>query len=332
MRLLVTGGCGFIGSNLVRLLPPAAAEVVNLDTMTYAANLENVAEVADDRATRSSRVTSPTPRSSGGDEGRHARRQLRGREPRRPLHPRRRPTSSTPTCSAPTCCCEAARAAGVERFLQVSTDEVYGSHRPSAPSRGAPARAAQPVLGQQGRRRPAGARLHAHVRPAGDHHARLEHLRPVPVSGEADPAVRHERARRPEAARLRRRLADARLDPRRATTANGIWRALLDGTPGEVYNIGGGNERTNMWITEQHPRADRRATSAHHATSRPPRPRRALLARHLQAQRELGWKPEIAFDEGLAQTVPWYKERRDWWEPIKSGEYREFYEQQYGVR
>jgi dTDP-glucose 4,6-dehydratase len=48
-----------------------------------------------------------------------------------------------------------------------------------------------------------------------------------------------------------------------------------------------------------------------------------------KAQRELGWKPEIGFDQGLADTVAWYKSRRDWWEPIKSGEYREFYEKQY---
>ena len=110
---------------------------------------------------------------------------------------------------------EAAREAPhLRRFVQISTDEVYGSVPDGREPRDRRAAAAQPVLGQQGRRRSPGLQLLGHLRRAGHHHARVEQLRAVPVSREGHPALRHQRDRRPAGAALRRRPQRPRLAAR----------------------------------------------------------------------------------------------------------------------
>jgi dTDP-glucose 4,6-dehydratase len=111
----------------------------------------------------------------------------------------------------------------------------------------------------------------------------------------------------------------------------GIELVLREGAPGDVYNVGGGDEHENidvaqrlMELTGADPALLRRVDD------RPGHDRRySLVTAKVQA---LGWKPATSFDDGLRATVDWYRENRSWWEPIKSGSYREYYERQYGRR
>jgi dTDP-glucose 4,6-dehydratase len=106
---------------------------------------------------------------------------------------------------------------------------------------------------------------------------------------------------------------------------------LRGGDAGEIYNVGADNERHNIDVAEQLfelTGADRGLLRR--VDDRPGHDRRySLDSSKLHA---LGWKPQTGFEEGLRATVDWYREHRAWWEPIKSGEYREYYEQQYGER
>jgi dTDP-glucose 4,6-dehydratase len=111
----------------------------------------------------------------------------------------------------------------------------------------------------------------------------------------------------------------------------GIWTAMEMGDAGEVYNVGGGNEEPNMAITRRVLELTGRDESLiRHVADRPGHDRRYAL--DTTKLRALGWAPAHSFEDALAATVAWYTERRDWWEPIKSGEYRRYYEEQYGAR
>jgi dTDP-glucose 4,6-dehydratase len=109
-----------------------------------------------------------------------------------------------------------------------------------------------------------------------------------------------------------------------------IELVLRQGAAGEVYNIGG-EERENVDVA----RAILGLTGAdesllRHVEDRPGHDRRYALDD--SKLRGLGWAPARSFDDGLAETVAWYREHRAWWEPIKSGEFREYYERQYAER
>ncbi len=111
----------------------------------------------------------------------------------------------------------------------------------------------------------------------------------------------------------------------------GIELVLREGKPGEIYNVGGGNERREPRSHADDPRADRRRRLAREATSRiAPATTAATRSTRQAAQARL--EAERTLADGLAETVAWYRENRAWWEPIKSGEYREYYEQQYAAR
>ena len=229
MKLLLTGGCGFIGSAVVRhLLRRTGHAVVNVDKMTYAASEEALEEA-------------PPPQPPRADPRRHRRRRgdapgLRhppagrrdapgGREPRGPLD--RRPGRFVQTNVVGTfTLLEAARAycAGLDarpprrvplpprlhrrgvRRARPRRSAVHRDHR---------LRSAQPLFGQQGRVGPSGARLAPHLRAAGHRQQHLQQLRPLAVPGEADPAGHAERAGGQGAAGLRRRLQPPRLAVRR---------------------------------------------------------------------------------------------------------------------
>jgi len=111
----------------------------------------------------------------------------------------------------------------------------------------------------------------------------------------------------------------------------GIELVLRQGEPGEIYNVGGGDERENIEVAERL----LELTGAERSLLRsvPYRPghdrRYSLDTTKLQG---LGWKPETGFEQGLQATVDWYRDNRAWWEPIKSGEYRAYYERQYADR
>jgi dTDP-glucose 4,6-dehydratase len=111
----------------------------------------------------------------------------------------------------------------------------------------------------------------------------------------------------------------------------GIELVLREGDPGEIYNVGGGDERENIAVAEQLLELTGAERSLLRSVSdRPGHDRRYSL--DTQKLRALGWKPATTFEDGLRTTVDWYRENRAWWEPIKSGEYRAYYEQQYADR
>ena len=127
---------------------------------------------------------------------------------------------------------------------------------------------------------------------------------------------------------------DGTPDPRLASRGGhcaGIEFVLREGRPGEIYNVGGGNERENLEITQRIVELTGADPSlVRHVTDRPGHDRRYSL--DSSKLRALGWEPRQAFEEGLAQTVEWYRANRSWWEPIKSGEYLEYYRRRYAER
>jgi dTDP-glucose 4,6-dehydratase len=111
--------------------------------------------------------------------------------------------------------------------------------------------------------------------------------------------------------------------------AAAIGHVLEHGRDGEVYNAGGPDEEANMAvITRIVELTGAQQSQIEHVTDRPGHDRRYSLSS--QKVRELGWSPRVRFSDGLAQTVAWYRENAWWWEPIRSGEYRAYYERQYG--
>ena len=112
---------------------------------------------------------------------------------------------------------------------------------------------------------------------------------------------------------------------------SGIELVLREGAPGEIYNVGGGDEVENITVAERIVEltgADR--SLLRRVDDRPGHDRRYSL--DTAKIESLGWKPQMPFEAGLAETVSWYRDHRDWWEQIKSGEYREYYNRQYADR
>jgi dTDP-glucose 4,6-dehydratase len=113
---------------------------------------------------------------------------------------------------------------------------------------------------------------------------------------------------------------------------SGVLRAGEKGEAGEAYNIGGGNERTNFEITHKVLEVLGKPESLiKHVADRPGHDRRYAL--DCERIKSLGWQAEYAFEDAIHRTVEWYRSREDWWRPIKSGEaYREYYGANYGHR
>jgi dTDP-glucose 4,6-dehydratase len=111
--------------------------------------------------------------------------------------------------------------------------------------------------------------------------------------------------------------------------ARAIAHVLEHGRPGEAYNAGGPDERPNIEVVRRILELCGRDESLlEFVTDRPGHDRRYSLSS--DKVRALGWEPQVRFDDGLARTVAWYRDNEAWWEPIRSGEYREYYERQYG--
>jgi dTDP-glucose 4,6-dehydratase len=306
------------------------AEVVNLDKLTYAGNPANVADVADDEAyafvhadiADGERVEEAI---AGCDvvvnfaAESHVDRSILD------------PADFIRTDVVGTAVLlDAARRAGVGRFVQVSTDEVYGSiphglfHEtdpisPSSPYSASKAGGDLQVLAWH---RTFG--LDAVITRGSNTYGPRQYpekLIPLFVTnaldGERLPVYG-------DGMQIRDWIHVE-------DHCEGIWTAMSTGEAGEVYNVGGGNEVPNLEITNRILElTGRDASLIRHVTDRPGHDRRyALDTARLQG---LGWAPRRQFAEGLAATVAWYRDNRDWWEPIKSGEYRRYYDAQYGGR
>jgi dTDP-glucose 4,6-dehydratase len=329
MRLLLTGGCGFIGSTFVRMALSRGHQVTNLDKLTYAGDPANVAEVADLPGYRFVHADIADAEAvAAALEGvdvvvnmaaeSHVDRSI--------LDPAGFPMTDVVGTAV---ILEQSRRAGVGRFVQVSTDEVYGSIPEGAFRETDPLEPSSPYSASK-----AGGDLQALAwfrtygmdvvvtRGSNTYGPRQypEKLIPLFVTnaldGEGLPVYG-------DGQQIRDWIHVE-------DHCSGIFAVLEHGAAGEVYNVGGGNERTNLEITERILRLTARDESLiRHVVDRPGHDRRYALA--TEKLNALGWTPSVEFASGLAQTVEWYRQHRAWWEPIKSGEYRAYYQAQYGV-
>jgi dTDP-glucose 4,6-dehydratase len=334
MRVVVTGGCGFIGSNFVRHLLDTRddVQVVVLDLLTYAGNLENLAPLTVD-----SRLT--VERGDIADRE-LVFRVLEGCEAvvnfAAETHVDRSILEAAPFIRTNVVgthvLLEVVRELKIPRLVQISTDEVYGSldstgrfteASPLAPN--SPYSASKAAGDMLVRAYVTTHRVPAVVVRASNAYGPYqfpEKLIPLIIAnalaGEALPVYG-------DGLHVRDWVHVADL-------CDAIMKVLESGRRGEVYNVGGGNELTNIAVVrEVLAILDRPASLIRFVPDRPGHDRRYAMD-HGKISRELGWQPQRSFQEGLRETIRWYGDSQRWLESVRAGAYRTYYERQYGTR
>ena len=334
-KILVTGGAGFIGSNFVRMMLDEYPElsIVNLDLLTYAGNLENLSGLEDNpmysfvKGDVADHEMVDHVMGDGIDGVVHFAAES---------HVDRSITDPgvflKTNILGTQVLLEAAMNHDVERYVQVSTDEVYGALgpeglfteetnlKPNSPYSASKASAdllarsyhetfGLPVLITRCSNNYGPYQFPEKMIPLFVSNAMEGN--PLPVYGDG----------------MYVRDWIHVLDHCRA-----IDRVLRDGMSGEVYNIGGNAERTNLEITYMILDATGKPrTMIEHVRDRPGHDRRYAID-FSKIRTELSWEPEIELEDGLRDTIEWYLENREWWEKIKSGEYRDYYRKMYENR
>jgi len=336
MNVLVTGGCGFIGSNLVRLLLAERPgwRIVNLDRLTYAGNPENLADLEGNPRYRFVRadicngeLLGDLFRTEKIDGVMHLAAE--SHVDRSILSPS---IFIETNVRGSQVLLEAARELGVRRFLHVSTDEVYGSLGPTGLfTEETPLAPTSPYSSSK-----AGSDLLALA---------YAHTFKVPVvvtrcSNNYGPYQFPEKLIPLMIANAVRELPlpvygdgmNVRDWIHVEDHCRGLLAAFEKGVDGEVYNFGASSERHNIDIVKQVLKLTGKPESLiKYVKDRPGHDRRYAIDSR-KAQAKLGWEPRHRFEEALAATVRWYLEHRPWWERIISGEYLKYYEKQYGGR
>ncbi len=319
MRWVVTGGLGFIGSHFIRLAlrERPALEIVNLDAMTYAGNPANLRDLQDEpryRFVKGDICDAAAVRETIGNEAdalvnfaaeTHVDRSI-----------------DDPGCFLRTdalgtqVLLEALRSGRVARFVQVSTDEVYGHVAEGTSREGDPLRPRSPYAASKAAADlltlayhttygvPAVVTRGSNTYGPNQYPEKIVPLfitnllesRRVPIYGDGQ--------------QIRDWLYVE-------DHARAVLCVLDRGVPGSVYNAGGGCLRTNLELTRVLVEgcARRIEDSVEHVADRPGHDRRyALDSSRLHA---LGWRPSVAFDEGIARTIAWYRANESWWRPLK---------------
>jgi len=333
MRLLVCGGAGFIGSTFVRLrIAEQGDEVTVLDKLTYAGREENLREVAGSAGFRFIRGAIEDSEAVAGaitNLGSHTPDAIVNFAAE--THVDRsiaEPDAFVKTHALGThVLLEAAREHGL-RYLQVSTDEVYGSIEQGSFTEESPLRPSSPYSATK-----TGADLlvqsyfHTYGLPAvicrGSNnygpYQYPEKLIPLMIlnalHGDSLPVYG-------DGMQVRNWI--------HATDfSRAIGHVLEHGVAGEVYNAGGPDECANVNVVERIIElTGAQESQIEYVSDRPGHDRRYSLSS--EKVRALGWEPRVRFEEGLRETVAWYRDNAWWWEPIRSGSYREYYERQYG--
>ena len=331
MKLLVTGGVGFIGSNFIRHIRQEHPdwEITNLDKITYAGNLENLKDIQDQpgyhfvKGDIADRKSIDKLLGQGFDvivnfaAESHVDRSILDASP-----------FIETNVKGTQVLLEGAKKHGIQRFIQVSTDEVYGSidsgrvTEESLLSPNSPYSASKTAADLLCR-----AYFKTHHLPAivtrctnnfGPYQfpEKLIPLavtnaledKPVPVYGDGrnirDWIFVHDHCR-------------------------ALDVVIQKGKPGEIYNIGSGNEKTNLeLIRKLLELLDKPLSLIQFVSDRPAHDRRYALD-CTRIATELGWKPAYSFEKALSATVDWYLKNESWWRSIKSGEYSRYYEKMY---
>ena len=338
MHILVTGGCGFIGTGFIQMVLRKRQDIslVNLDALTYAgnpANLEDMASLYPDRYVfvRSDIADVESVRSLMKEHSFDAVLNFAAES-----HVDRSILDATPfvrtNVLGTQTLLDAARHAGVKRYLQVSTDEVYGTLGPEGKfSETTPLSPNSPYSASK-----AGADML--VRAA--HETFGYETIITRCSNNYGPYQFPEKL---IPFMIRRALADETLpvygDGLQVRDwihvddhCNGILLALEHGKPGSVYNFGGNAETTNMDVVRMLLGLLKKPESLiQHVTDRPGHDRRYAMNYSLAA-RELGYSPSKTFAFGLEETVRWYLDNQVWIENVVSGEYRRFTDAWYAQR
>ena len=336
MRLLVTGGLGFIGSNFVRMVLERHPDwrVTNLDLPTYAGNPANLEDVAAHRGYRFVKgdIAEPADLARALEGGADAIVNFAAES-----HVDRSILAAGPFVRTNVVgtvqVLEAARAAGSCRVVHVSTDEVYGALGPGDPpfredtpldptSPYAASKAAADLLAL------AFARTYGQdvvVTRCSNNYGPYqfpEKLIPLMISNALE-------GRRLPVYGDGRQVRDW---IHVADHCAGVLAALERGRAGEVYNFGARAERANLDIVSRIVVLTGVAPDLiEHVADRPAHDRRYAMD-PAKAERELGWRPLRSFEEGLADTVRWYVEHESWWRAVKDGSYRDFYRTWYEER
>ncbi|GFM34306.1 dTDP-glucose 4,6-dehydratase [Desulfovibrio subterraneus] len=340
MRLLVTGGCGFIGSNYIQYLfrNDDSVVVVNLDKLTYAGNPLNLKNIEDQHGgTRyffeKADIADPVEvRRIIEEHGIEAVVNFAAE-----THVDRSINDPAPFVTTNVLGTQnlltTARALGIERFVHVSTDEVYGDLGPADPrfTEQTPLKPSSPYSASKAA---ADMLAYAFYRTYGypvcitrcsnnygpyQFPEKLIPLMfklassnsPLPVYGDGS------------------NIRDwIHVDDH----CHGVHLTLLKGIPGKAYNFGGNAERTNMEVVRAILSLLGKPESLiSYVKDRPGHDRRYAMDYSL-AQKELGYEPAYTFERGIAETIAWYQANGEWLESVESGAYREFMQKWYGDR
>jgi dTDP-glucose 4,6-dehydratase len=336
MKILVTGGAGFIGGNFVQYMVSTYPEdeIINLDALTYAGNLETLKSVED----------KPNYKFYKGD--------IADREFVFDLFEKERPDVVVNFAAeshvdrsiedpeifvktnvlGTTTLLDASKEYGVKRYHQVSTDEVYGDLPLDRPdlffTEETPLHTSSP---------------YSSSKAAADLFVQAYHRTyglPTTISRCSNNYGPYHFPEKLIPLMISRALADESL-PVYGTGENvRDWLHVLDhckaidliirkGKPGEVYNVGGHNERTNLEVVQTILKALNKPESLiTYVQDRKGHDLRYAIDPH-KLETELGWEPEYNFDTGIAQTIQWYLDNEDWWKNILSGEYQNYFQKMY---
>jgi dTDP-glucose 4,6-dehydratase len=326
MRLLVAGGAGFIGSNYVRrrVQDRPGDSVRVLDKLTYAGRRENLEGL--DRVELVVGDICDRDAVSAAIEGCDAIVNFAAESHvDRSIHS---PGEFITTDVFGTyVLLEAARDAGI-RHLQISTDEVYGSIEQGSFTEASPLNPSSPYSASKaGGDLIVSAFAHTYgsesliVRASNNYGPRQHPEKLIPLAvlnclaGDPVPVYG-------DGAQVRNWLFVEDF-------ASAIDAVLEGGAPGETYNVGGPDELPNIEVVGKILELTGRDRSLiEFVADRPGHDRRYSLAS--DKLEELGWEAQVGFGEGIERTVDWYRDNEAWWAPLRSGEYRDYYERQYG--
>ncbi len=333
IHILVTGGCGFIGSNFVRhMLSKYPYNVINLDKLTYAGNPENLQDVNDNRYTF---IKGDIAEKTDLEKVFEAPIELvvnfaaESHVDRSIIDP---DTFIKTNINGTFQLLEMAKKKNVKKFLQISTDEVYGS------------------LGREGKFREdtplAPNSPYSASKTSADVLAMSYYKTynmPVVITRCSNNYGPYQFPEKLIPLIITNALNDIEL-PVYGDGLNirdwihvqdhceAIDTVLHNGKEGNVYNIGGDNERTNMEIVRLILKIlGKPETLIKYVKDRLGHDRRYAID-GAKIEQELGFKPRIDFAQGMEETIRWYRENKDWWERIKSGAYLEYYKNMYGNR